>query len=247
MDNTRSVPVSQRTSVQRVVVDAARDGQRLDNFLLYLLKSVPRSVVYRLCRKGEVRVNGGRVKPSRRLVQGDEVRIPPVTLESSAQRRVPDSVVHTLETAVVFEDDDIIVLNKPPGIAVHGGSGHAFGVIEAMRQSRGNSTSSLDLVHRLDRDTSGCLLLAKHAAANRDLKQLLASRHVEKHYSAIVLGRWPRDVNRIENALLKNRLRSGERVTTVDIGGRNAINHTAASAIRSSKPRSYSSCGDPRR
>lgn len=206
-------------------MDAGRDGQRLDNFLLNALSGVPRSVVYRLCRTGEVRVNGGRVKPSRRLVAGDEVRIPPVRLEPAKTRRVPDSVTTQLEQAIVFEDDDILVLNKPSGLAVHAGSEQPFGVIEALRQLRADTEQELDLVHRLDRDTSGCLLIAKHAQANRELKQQLAARDVEKRYAALVVGRWPRTLTRIENTLGKNQLRGGERVSGRAEQGRHAITH----------------------
>ncbi|MEM9601918.1 MAG: RluA family pseudouridine synthase [Pseudomonadota bacterium] len=225
MGNTRSVPDSQRTPVRRVTVDAGRAGQRLDNFLLHAFAGVPRSVIYRLCRTGEVRVNGGRAKPATRLSEGDEVRLPPVRISPSGERRVPDALVHRLEQAIVFEDDDLIVLNKPAGVAVHSGTGVAFGVIDALRQARDDAARQLDLVHRLDRDTSGCLLLAKHPMANRELKQLLASRAVEKRYTALVLGRWPRDVRRIEKALLKNRQRGGERVSAVDEAGRDAVTH----------------------
>ncbi len=209
--------------MRRVTVDAGRDGQRLDNFLLKALGGVPRSVVYRLCRTGEVRVNGGRAKPSRRLISGDEVRIPPVRIQPAHARRVPDSVIEQLEQAAVFEDDDILLLNKPAGLAVHAGSEQPFGVIEALRQSRSGDGTELDLVHRLDRDTSGCLLVAKHAAANRELKIALAARQVEKHYVALVLGRWPTRISRIANTLGKNQLRGGERVSATDSGGREAI------------------------
>ncbi|MEM7376820.1 MAG: RluA family pseudouridine synthase [Pseudomonadota bacterium] len=211
--------------MRRVTVDAGRAGQRLDNFLLHAFAGVPRSVVYRLCRTGEVRVNGGRAKPATRLSEGDEVRLPPVRISPRSERRVPDALVERLEQAIVFEDDDLIVLDKPAGVAVHGGSGVAFGVIDALRQARHDTARQLDLVHRLDRDTTGCLLLAKHPLANRELKQLVASRAVEKRYTALVVGRWPRNLTRIENALLRNRQRGGERVSAVDESGRDAVTH----------------------
>lgn len=192
------------------------------------MPGVPSSAIYRLCRKGEVRVNGGRAKPSRRLVVGDEVRIPPVRLEAREQRRVPDQVIDQLEASVVYEDADLIVINKPTGLAVHRGSSQAFGVIEAMRQARSESGASLDLVHRLDRDTSGCLLLAKSACANRELKRLLAERSVQKTYNALVAGRWSKDIARIENSLSKNRMRGGERVTRSAEGGRKAVTEVLA-------------------
>lgn len=214
-----------RTAVRLARVPEGLAGQRLDNFLLRELKQVPRGVVYKLCRKGQVRVNGGRAKPERRLQAGDEVRIPPVQLgDQRAQARVPDALVAQLEAAVVFEDEDLILLDKPAGVAVHKGTGVDFGVVEALRQSR-DAGAGLDLAHRLDRETSGCLLLGKHAGAVRELQALWKARVVDKRYSALVCGHWPAGEQTIVSHLKKNQLRGGERVTSSGPGGKRAVSH----------------------
>lgn len=170
-------------------VPETSEGQRLDNFLLRHLKGVPRSLVYRLVRKGAVRVNGKRAKVEQRLVAGQDVRVPP--LRGSAGEgpvRVPDGVLRLLRGAILFEDDDYLILDKPAGLAVHGGSGLAFGVIEAMRELR--SGPGLELGHRLDRETSGCLVLTKTRRALMGFHQALRDGRVEKRYLALVAGRW---------------------------------------------------------
>ncbi len=149
-------------------------GQRIDNFLAGELKGVPRSLIYRVLRKGEVRVNKGRIKPEYRLRQGDQVRIPPVRLGQPQTPRVPETVQTQLRNAVLFEDDEVMVLDKPAGLAVHGGSGLGFGIIEALRRFR-PAAHFLELVHRLDRETSGCLLLAKSRPALLALQEQLKS------------------------------------------------------------------------
>ena len=172
-----------------VAVLADDDGQRLDNWLLRALKGVPRSRVYRLLRKGEVRVNGKRAKPEYRVATGDDVRLPQVrAAEEDAPRRVPASLIAAVETAIVHADADLLVVAKPAGLAVHGGSGLSFGVIEALRASR--PTETLELVHRLDRDTSGLLLVARNRTALRTLHGLLREGLVEKRYLALVKGAW---------------------------------------------------------
>lgn len=214
-----------RTPVRIAEVSEGLAGQRLDNFLLRELNNVPRGVVYKLCRKGQVRVNGGRAKPDRRLEAGDKVRIPPVEArDEKAVARVPDSVIEQLETAIVFEDDDLILLNKPAGIAVHKGSSVPFGVVEAMRQSR-KLGRELDLAHRLDRDTSGCLLLGKHAGAVRGLQAVWKEREVEKRYSALLCGHWPAGEKTLISHMKKNQLRGGERVSSSGEGGKRAVSH----------------------
>lgn len=216
---------SSRTPVRLVEVSTGLDGQRLDNFLLRELNDVPRGVVYKLCRKGQVRVNGGRAKPDRRLQAGDKVRIPPVELKDrSAAARVPDTLIAQLEGLVHFEDDDLIVLNKPAGIAVHKGTGVEFGVVEAFRQSRGLG-SGLDLAHRLDRETSGCLLMGKHAGAVRELQGKWRDRTVEKNYSALLCGRWADREKTLVSLMKKNQLRGGERVSSSGAGGKRAVSH----------------------
>jgi 23S rRNA pseudouridine955/2504/2580 synthase len=142
-------------------VDEDNDGQRVDNFLLAQLRGVPKSIIYRVIRKGEVRVNKGRVKPDTRVKSGDQIRIPPVTRKEKPEQVAPGSRVQgVMESAVVFENDQMLVVNKPSGIAVHGGSGLSFGLIEVLRSAR-PSAKFLELVHRLDRDTSGLVMVAK--------------------------------------------------------------------------------------
>ncbi|MDX3774041.1 23S rRNA pseudouridine(955/2504/2580) synthase RluC [Chromatiaceae bacterium AAb-1] len=202
--------------VQFIDIDDDFIGQRIDNFLLARLKGVPKSVIYRVLRKGEVRVNKKRIKPEYKLQQADQVRIPPITVSPAAE---PVSVklaqVQGLEQHILFEDNELIVLNKPSGIAVHGGSGLQFGVIEALRALRPQA-KQLELVHRLDRDTSGCLLIAKKRSALTHLHQQLRDKTVEKKYWALVAGDWDNKVRKVTEALRKNTLQSGERVVRVD-------------------------------
>lgn len=214
-----------RTPVRMAEVPEGLAGQRLDNFLLRELKDVPRGVIYKLCRKGQVRVNGGRAKPDRRLETGDMVRIPPVEAkDEKEQARVPDALIEQLESAIVFEDDDLILMNKPAGVAVHKGTSVSFGVVEALRQSR-KVGSSFDLAHRLDRETSGCLLIGKHSGAVRALQAIWKERAVEKRYSALVCGQWPKGEKTIISFMKKNQLRGGERVTSTGEGGKRAVSH----------------------
>lgn len=196
-------------------------GQRIDNFLLRQLKGAPRSLIYRILRRGEVRVNKGRIKPEYRVRSGDQVRVPPVRLGAPAA--APDGSVagSRLEGRILYEDDRLLVVDKPAGMAVHGGSGLSYGVIEALRAARPEA-KFLELVHRLDRETSGCLLIAKRRSELRMLHDLLRNGAVEKRYLALVRGRWTLGDKRIDAPLLKNQLRSGERIVTVDIGGKAA-------------------------
>jgi 23S rRNA pseudouridine955/2504/2580 synthase len=212
--------------VELVQISDDAAGQRLDNFLLARLKGVPKSHVYRLLRKGEVRVNKGRAKPDYRLEAGDVVRLPPVRRpEAGTTPPRGRSAGVRLETQILHEDDRLIVLDKPSGIAVHGGSGLSHGVIEAMRAARPDAPY-LELVHRLDRETSGCLLIAKRRSMLRALHDLLREGRVEKRYLALVKGRWELGQVRLEDRLRKS-IRGGERVVTVDEGGK-----TAASIFR---------------
>ncbi len=195
--------------VRHVVVEDGYQGQRLDNFLLTQLKGVPKSRVYRIVRKGEVRVNKGRAKVSYRLQQGDVIRIPPVRMaDKEAQQRPGDRTLEVLEQSIIYEDKRLIILNKPSGLAVHGGSGLKFGVIEAMRAQRPNE-QQLELVHRLDRDTSGCLMIARRRSALRSLHELLRTNGVDKRYLALVAGRWQRDRETVDAPLRKNSLQGG--------------------------------------
>jgi 23S rRNA pseudouridine955/2504/2580 synthase len=221
-----SQTVSGRPAVEFVRVSEDEAGQRLDNFLLARLKGVPKSHVYRLLRKGEVRVNKGRAKPDYRVEPGDEVRLPPVRRPEPGETppRGRNAGLR-LESCIIHEDDRLIVLDKPTGIAVHGGSGLSHGVIEAMRSARPDAPY-LELVHRLDRETSGCLLIAKRRSTLRALHELLREGRVEKRYLALVKGRWELGEVRLEDRLRKT-MRGGERVVTVDETGK-----TAASIFR---------------
>lgn len=202
--------------VQIIEIEPDFIGQRIDNFLLARLKGVPKSVIYRVLRKGEVRVNKKRIKPEYKLQQDDVVRIPPLTVAAEGEPvSVKLSMVKNLEQHILFEDNDLIVLNKPSGMAVHGGSGLQFGVIEALRALR-PLAKHLELVHRLDRDTSGCLLIAKKRSVLTHLHEQLRNKTVEKKYWALVAGDWDSKVRKVTEPLKKNTLQSGERVVRVD-------------------------------
>lgn len=214
--------MSVRSQVRHVEVTAADDGQRVDNFLLRELKSVPRSRVYRLLRKGEVRVNGRRVKPEYRLNAGDRMRLPPVRIDEKPPRgQVPRSLIETVRAAIIHEDRELLVVNKPAGLAVHGGSGLDFGVIEALRADRPGE--SLELVHRLDRDTSGCLLIARRRSSLRELHALMREGRVEKRYLALVAGHWSLGRKSIEVPLKTRQLQGGERMVRAQAGGKDAV------------------------
>ncbi|QMV14957.1 23S rRNA pseudouridine(955/2504/2580) synthase RluC [Vibrio spartinae] len=204
-----------RTQVQFVNIDEDIAGQRIDNFLRNKLKNIPKSVVYRILRKGEVRVNKKRIKPEYKLQPGDVIRIPPVTLPQSDTTQEPLSTklekVSELEQCILFEDDALLVLNKPSGTAVHGGSGLKFGVIEALRALRPQARF-LELVHRIDRDTSGILLVAKKRSALRHLQAQFRDKSVQKDYNALVMGRWEVKCRKINAPLLKNEVNSIVRV-----------------------------------
>ncbi|MCU7921975.1 MAG: 23S rRNA pseudouridine(955/2504/2580) synthase RluC [Candidatus Thiodiazotropha sp. (ex Dulcina madagascariensis)] len=197
-------------------------GQRIDNFLLRRLKGVPKSYIYRILRKGEVRVNKGRVKAVYKLQAGDSIRIPPVRMEQrESAPRLSEQLRASLEKAVIYEDERLLVLNKPSGMAVHGGSGVSVGIIEALRESRPEQRQ-LELVHRLDRDTSGCLMISKRRSALRRLHELMRENRVDKRYLALLAGRWRKGVQTVDMPLRKNTLQGGERVVRVDAEGKPA-------------------------
>ena len=209
--------------VRYVVAGDGDAGQRVDNFLLRALKGVPRTHVYRLLRKGEVRVNSRRARPDQRLAAGDRVRLPPVRRPDPAETTRPrPDLQQVVVEAIVYEDADIIAVNKPAGLAVHGGSGLSHGVIEALRAARPELTE-LDLVHRLDRETSGCLLIAKRRSALRDLHAQLRAGTVEKRYLALVCGHWQLGHKRIELALATDERVRGERHVAVRGHGQMAV------------------------
>lgn len=207
-------------AVNWVDIDDGAAGQRVDNFLLTLLKGVPKSHIYRIVRSGEVRVNSKRVAASDRLVVGDRLRVPPVR----AGRVEEPGTVHIAPAnfPVLHEDESLLAIDKPSGVAVHGGSGIAFGVIEQLRHSR-PELSFLELVHRLDRDTSGILLLAKKRAALVALHAQLRDGKVDKRYLALVRGRWPHLRREVRVSLHKYVDASGERRVRVDPDGQDAI------------------------
>lgn len=205
-----------------VEVDPAREGQRIDNFLAPLLKGVPRSAIYRLLRTGQVRVNKGRIRPDYRVQAGDLVRVPPVvTSAPAAPARLPAGLLEAVRQAIIYEDDDLLVIDKPAGVAVHGGSGLRYGLIEALRAVR-PGVPDITLVHRLDRETSGCLLVAKNRRLLPALHEEFKGHRVEKRYQVLVAGRWEGDARTVRTSLSRGRLRSGERMVEADQGGKEA-------------------------
>jgi 23S rRNA pseudouridine955/2504/2580 synthase len=210
---------SASAGVTHVAATADDDGQRLDNWLLRRMKGVPKSHVYRILRRGEVRVNGKRAKPEYRVAAGDDVRLPPIrTGEQTGPVRVPDALIRTVEDAIVYEDADLLAVAKPPGLAVHGGSGLSFGVIEALRASRPDE--ALELVHRLDRETSGLLLVARRRPALRTLHALIREGRLEKRYLALVKGQWDLGRKTIDVPLDVRAKQGGERMVRVSEGGK---------------------------
>jgi 23S rRNA pseudouridine955/2504/2580 synthase len=201
-----------RPAAREVRVDDGSDGQRLDNFLLRLLRGVPKTHVYRVIRSGEVRVNKGRAHADTRVVTGDVVRVPPVRLPDRSDR--PEAPAREFD--ILFEDEHLLAIDKPAGVAVHGGSGVSFGVIEQLRRAR-PAARYLELVHRLDKETSGILLLAKKRSALTRLQDQFRDRETEKVYAALVAGTWPARLKVIDLALLKGLDAAGERhVRVVD-------------------------------
>jgi len=214
--------------VKQVKVPEDRDGQRLDNFLLGQLKGAPRSLIYKIVRSGQVRINGKRCKPDSRLVAGDEVRIPPVRLEAPGEYKAPPrGMLDRLAASIVFEDKALLVLNKPTGIATHGGSGISFGVIEGLRALRPGEP--LELVHRLDRDTSGLLVLAKKRSALLELQALMREgdedEGPEKRYLTLLVGKMPSGSMTVDAPLQKSVLQGGERMVRVDPAGKASVSH----------------------
>ena len=209
-------------SVRYIEINAEEDGQRLDNYLMRILKGVPKSHVYRIIRGGEVRINKKRAQPSSRLCAGDMIRVPPVRTSQEKEVHVGDRLSQRLIESIIYEDDHLLVINKPAGIAVHGGSGLSLGVIEALRKIR-TDLHYLELVHRLDKDTSGCLLLAKKRSVLRSIQALLESRLVTKTYWALVCHPWQgKKAISVDAPLEKNTLKSGERVVRVDEAGKSS-------------------------
>lgn len=195
------------SKVSIVTVDECYQGQRIDNFLLARLKGVPKSRLYRLLRKGEVRVNKKRIKPEYRLQPNDAIRLPPIKVNTVVVGDLTPKLATLLASSVLYEDESLIVFNKPTGLAVHGGSGVSLGLIEAVRQWR--KQPSLELVHRLDRDTSGCIIIAKKRSMLRYLQDCFRAGSVDKVYRALVVGPWPKRVFKVNKPLIKNQAANG--------------------------------------
>lgn len=215
-----------RPAARHVQIGEDQAGQRIDNFLLTHLKGVPKSHVYRILRTGQVRINGGRAGANRKLATGDIIRVPPVRMTGAEETpsTCPEPLRRRLEASILFEDSELLVLDKPSGIAVHGGSGLAFGVIEGLRLLHGSS-KFLELVHRLDRDTSGCLVIAKKRSALRRLHEQFRENQVQKTYVALLSGQWNESERTIDVPLEKNVLQSGERLVKASSGGKPAVTH----------------------
>lgn len=202
-------------SVRKVTVTVNEDGQRLDNFLLKQLPGVPKSHVYQLVRSGQVRINSGRAKPGIRLEEGDIVRIPPVRMAEKGEAvRPPDTVLEKLRAAIIFEDEHYLVLDKPSGLAVHAGSGLMFGVIEAIRAW--GTHPYIELCHRLDRETSGVLLLAKSRLSLLRAQNAFREGTVDKRYLALLVGKWEGGEREVDASLVKTRNQDGDRFVEVD-------------------------------
>ena len=216
-----------KTAVRTIKVPEDRDGQRLDNFLLGQLKGAPRSLVYKLVRSGQVRINGGRAKADRKLEAGDEVRIPPVSLSDPEDKAPPPvGFLQRLEAAIVFEDARLLVLNKPTGVASHGGSGISHGAIETLRALRPNQ--NLELVHRLDRDTSGLLVVAKKRSALTELQALMREEGgsgIRKRYLTLLVGRMPDGIMSVDAPLHVGLRQGGERHVQVNAIGKASTSH----------------------
>lgn len=212
------------SEVQYISVAEQDVGQRLDNFLFRILKGVPKSHIYRIIRSGEVRVNKKRAQVSTKLILDDSIRLPPVRVSApEIPCIVPKHVGDKLLENILYEDDRFLVINKPAGLAVHGGSGISLGIIESLRAIR-QDIHYLELVHRLDRDTSGCLMMAKKRSALRSLQALFASRSVAKTYWALLDGSWKgKKFQTVDAPLQKNILKSGERMVVVSASGKAAV------------------------
>jgi 23S rRNA pseudouridine955/2504/2580 synthase len=210
-----------RTSVQKIIITSDMAGQRIDNFLLKMFKDIPKSKIYRIIRKGEVRINGGRIKVKYKLRCKDELRVPPLNIEPD-QKKIKIKNSQSFEKTILFEDSELIVVNKPSGIAVHGGSGINYGLIEIIRAIRPDF-DDLSLAHRIDRETSGCLLVTKKRGLLRILHEKFRTGKVVKNYLAIVHGNWQFDKKIINAALMVNHRENGERHVRIDEFGKESL------------------------
>ena len=213
--------------VQLVRVEKSHIGQRLDNFLIRHLKGVPRTRVYRLIRRGEVRVNKKRCKPDRKLELGDEVRIPPYTTNYSEQTAKPSPALQEfLLNSILLENDDLLVINKPAGMAVHGGTSVAMGLIEALRQCK-PEWGELELAHRIDRGTTGCLVISKNSIFLKHIHNQFKVKNVQKHYLALVHGKWPESLNVVDAPLQKDSVGESEHIVRVLESGKPSLTRFA--------------------
>lgn len=211
------------TSVRYITIEPDYADQRIDNFLITQLKGVPKTRIYRILRKGEVRVNKKRIEPSYRLQAGDQVRIPPVQLSERTTPLQPShSLAHLLADRILYQDNNLLIINKPSGIPVHGGTLTKMGVVEALRAMY-PKLPHLELAHRLDADTSGCLILAKKRGVLKELHALLRAGQMQKIYWALTKGHWRSNELRVDVALQKNHLSSGERVVRVNSEGKSSL------------------------
>ena len=217
-------PKAYANRVRQLEVPPEREGQRLDNFLARELKGLPRAALYKLIRTGQVRVDGGRAKPDRKLSAGELVRIPPVEHQEGNAPRVSAEVLRQIEAAIVFEDADLLVVDKPSGIAVHAGSGLSWGLIDAVRQIRPDKP--VELVHRIDRETSGLIVLTSSRAAMQSLTEQFREGSVIKRYLCLLSGRLDQDLVQVDAPLAEDR-RDGEKHIAVDPDGRSAVTRFA--------------------
>lgn len=208
------------------VTEASGAGQRIDNYLVKTLKNIPKSKIYSILRKGEVRVNKGRIKPSYKLQADDIVRLPPLLQDETTKPIITDAAIEriNIEKAVLYEDDNFLIVNKPSGLAVHGGSGVSFGLIEMLRKIRPQIASSLELIHRIDRDTSGCVMIAKNPAMLRAMHAMFKNKQITKTYHLLVKG-YAHDTFTVRDALKKYTLASGERLVSAHPEGQAAETH----------------------
>jgi 23S rRNA pseudouridine955/2504/2580 synthase len=234
--------VLNKSEIRYLNIASDHNGRRIDNYLQWVMKGLPASRLYRMLRRGEVRVNGGRVGPGYRLQEGDRLRLPPYRLEESAPiGQISPSLRKILVDSVIFEDDGLLVMNKPAGLAVHGGSSLTVGLIEALRAIRPEA-EYLELAHRLDRGTSGCLLVAKNPPTLRYLHQALREDRVEKCYLALVMGTWRVKHKAIHSGLSKHRTAAGERQVRIDEAGKEsatvftAIEHFKDATLVEARP-----------
>lgn len=216
-----------RTEVRKIRVDSEQAGQRIDNFLRRELPGVPKGRLYRILRRGEVRVNGGRIRAEYKLREGDEIRIPPARVRAPADAP-PESQAARMLERIIYEDKRLLVVDKPSGVAVHGGSGVSHGVIELLRHAR-SELRDLALVHRIDRETSGCLVMAKRRSALRELHEKFRDGTVEKNYLTLVVGDWQLGEQRIDKPLLVQNRKGGERHVVVSKAGKPAVTNVQLS------------------